>query len=86
MYFRVEFGFKAESSLLNSLSRELLWLEVARNLGSLHSIPTSPKWKMEYHVLAVGKNRCGRAGMGLRDASHGPSLMWIFGVRFEDWL
>lgn len=84
MYFRLESGFKAECSLLNSLSRVLLWLVVARNLGRLHSIPTSSKWKMEYHVWAVGKNQCGRAGVGLRDASHGPSLMCIFGVRFED--
>lgn len=38
------------------------------------------------HVLAVGKNQCGRAGVSLGDASRGPSLMWIFGVRFEDWL
>lgn len=36
------------------------------------------------HVLAAGKKQCGRAGVGLRDASHGPSLLWIFGVRFED--
>lgn len=59
---------------------------IARNLRRLHSIPASSKWKMEKtHVLAEGKKQCGRAGVGLRDASHGPSLMWIFG-RFEDWL
>lgn len=64
----------------------LLWLVVARNLGRLHSIPASGMENGKKHVLAVGKNQCGRAGVSLGDASRGPSLMWIFGARFEDWL
>lgn len=83
--FRGRVWVQSWSSLLKSQHLECCYgwwlLEI---LGSCTAFPPAPSGKWKNHVLAAGKKQCGRAGVGLRNASHGPSLLWIFGVRFED--